>query len=272
MENRESGFSTAFALTVIFSLCVITLSFAMIVHANEKKISSYKKASDAHKKANYILFDIEEKLQELKEYPSDIDQYQVLSLISGECDYDITVKDVSTGINENFVSSEILEDESVRRYMTLNKEAALTEYGWINPKFADKAVLDGISKDFENKNTFPLTNNTPPLNIHFMTDDFIRAVLEYYKIKNADRKIEIIKEKLNAETTAKELAEILEISENHAVFDLIGFKTLFWKISFETDKCGCSAVFAAVPQKDNQKKIDRYILVEKDIAHKGGSL
>jgi len=244
----------------------------MIVNANKKKIYSYKKAFDAYKKANYILFDIEEKLQELKEYPSDIDECQILSLISMECDYEITVKDVSTGINENFVSSEILEDESVRRYMTLNEEAALTEYGWINPRFADKSVFDEILLDFENKNAFPLINNTPPLNIHFMTDDFIMAVLEYFKIKNREQKLEQIREKLNAETTSKELAEILGISESHSVFDLIGFKTLFWKISFETDKCGCNAVFAAVPQKDNQRKIDRYILVEKDIAYKGGGL
>ena len=272
MKSKESGFSTAFALTVIFSLCVITLSFAMIVNANEKKICSYKKAFDARKNANKILFNIEEKLQELKDYPSDIDECQILSLISMECDYEITVKDVSTGINENFVSSEILEDESVRRYMTLNEEVALTEYGWINPRFADKTVLDEISLDFENKNAFPLINNTPPLNIHFMTDDFIMAVLEYFKIKNGEHKIEQIREKLNCETSSKELAKILGISESHAFFDLIGFKTLFWKISFETDKCVCSAVFAAVPQKDNQKKIDRYILVEKDIVHKGGSL
>ena len=98
------------------------------------------------------------------------------------------------------------------------------------------------------------------------------AVLGYFKIKNGEQKLEQIREKLNGETSSKELAEILGISESHAVFDLIGFKTLFWKISFETDKCVCSAVFAAVPQKDNQKKIDRYILVEKDIVHKGGSL
>lgn len=272
MKNKESGFSTAFALTVIFSLCVITLSFAMIVNASEKKISAYKKALDTRKKANSILFRIEEKLQGLKEYPSDIDECQILSLISVECDYEITVKDVSTGINKNFVSSEILEADTVRKYLALNEEAALTEYGWINPRFTDKSILDEISLDFENINAFPLINNMPPLNIHFMTDDFIMAVLEYFKIKNREQKLERIREKLNGETSSKELAEILGISESHAVFDLIGFKTVFWKINFETDKYGCSAVFAAVPQKDNQKKIDRYILVEKDIAYKGGGL
>ena len=47
----------------------------MIVNANEKKISSYKKAFDAHKKANKIIFDIEEKLQELKEYREKTEDY-----------------------------------------------------------------------------------------------------------------------------------------------------------------------------------------------------
>lgn len=55
MKSKESGFSTAFALTVIFSLCVITLSFAMIVNANEKKINSYKSAVEARKKADAII-------------------------------------------------------------------------------------------------------------------------------------------------------------------------------------------------------------------------
>lgn len=142
MKSKESGFSTAFALTVIFSLCVITLSFAMIVNANEKKINSYKSAVEARKKADAIILDIEKQIQSLKEYSSDIDEYQIKSLVSDVCNYDFIVEDVSTGINKNFISSKILEDESVRRYMTLNEESALAKYGWINPRFADKTVLD----------------------------------------------------------------------------------------------------------------------------------
>lgn len=272
MENNESGFSTAFALTVIFSLCVITLSFAMIINANEKKINSYKKTVDARKKAEEIIFNIEKQIQSLKDYSSDINEYQIKFLVSNVCNYDFKVEDVSTGINKKLISSEILENETVRQYMVLNEEIAFTEYGWVNPKFTDKTVLEEIAKDFENKNTFPLINNMPLLNIHFMSSEFMKAIFEYSKIKNPDKKIEILKEKLNAETSVKEIAEILGVSESHVIFDLIGFKTIFWKISFETDKCKCNAIFAAVPQKDNQKKIDKYILVEKNIMYKGGSL
>lgn len=272
MENKESGFSTAFALTVIFSLCVITLSFTMIVSADEKKINAYKKNVDERKEADAVILNIEKQIQSLKDNPSDTDEYQIRSLVSEVCSYDFTVEDVSTDINKNFISSEILENEYIRQYVLSNEEEAFREYGWINPKFAEKKVIDEVSADFENKNTFPLINNMPLLNIHFMSDSFIKAVLEYYKIKNAKQKIESIKQKLNAETTVKELAEILEVSETHSVFDLIGFKTVFWKIIFETDKYRCNAVFAAVPQKENQKKIKKYILVKKEVFNKGGNL
>lgn len=272
MENKESGFSTAFALTVVFSLCLMILSFSMTVVSNEKKINSYKKAAEAKKETDLILFNIEKSLQELKDYDSDADIYQISSIISGACSYDYTVKDVSTGINKNFTSDEILEEDHIRSYILSDEEDVLTEYGWINPKIAGNLVLAGCIKEFENKNIFPLVNNLPPLNINFMSSGFIKTVLEYYKIKNSDEKSYLIGEKLNSDITVKEIAEIFEVSENHPIFDLIGFKTLFWKVSFETDRCSCDAVFAAVPQKENQKKIEKYILLEKNISYKGGSI
>jgi hypothetical protein len=272
MSSNENGFSTAFAMTVIFSLCVIILSFVMLVAANEKKINAYRKLIDSRKETDSIVFSIEETLQVLKEYPNDIDEQYIASLISSVCDYDFTVEDVSTGINKNFASENFLENEAILQYIFSNEDSAFVEYGWINQKIVDQASLEGCIKDFENKNIFPLLNNLPPLNIYFMNDDFIKSVLEYSNIKNGDKKLERIRENLNAETTSKELAGILEVSENHSLFDLVGFKTIFWQISFDTDKCRCIAVFAAVPKKESQKEIDKYILVKKNTSYKGGSL
>lgn len=272
MKNREKGFSTAFALTILFSLCVIILSFAINVTANEKKINSYKMVVNARKEVDSIALNIEERLQDLTDYLSDTDEWHVFTLISGVGNYDITVKDVSTGINKNFISPEVLNDEIIRHYILSNEETAFTEYGWINSKFSDKEKIDEILIAYENKNPFPLINNLPPLNIHFMTDEFIKAIFQYFKIKNPEQKLEHLREKLIEETTVKDLAEILEISESHAIFDLIGLKTLFWNIKFETEKYICNIVFGAVPQKDNQKKIDSYIIVEKNVIYKGGTL
>ena len=270
MKDNEEGFSTAWALTVIFSLCVITLSFAMIVMANGKKINSYEKAAEARKETDSIIADIEKAIQNLKENSADSDVYEIAALIEGACKYDFTVKELSTGINKNFASEKLLENEELRQYMLLNEEEAVTQYGWINPSFSDDTVLQTVTKDFEN--TFPLVNRFPPLNIHFMSEAFVKAVLKYFNIKNADGKAELISQKLTGQTELKELADLLEIGESHSLFELVGFKSAFWEVCFDTENYGCRLVFAAVPEKENQKKIEKYILVEKDLTYKGGSL
>ena len=272
MEIKEKGFSTAFALTVIFSLCVIVISFAMIVSTNEKKINSYKESIEARKEVDSIIFNIEKVLQFLTESPADIDQNHMVSLVSSVCNYGFKIREVSTGINKNFLDEKFLKNEAIQKYIISNEENVYVEYGWINPKFTNKQVIEKVSQDFENKETFPLLNDLPPLNIYFMSEDFISAVLEYYKIKNIGTKLEKIRTNLNSNMTLKELASILEINENHMIFDLIGLKSLFWKIYFETEKYNCAAVFAAVPKKEEQKTIDKYILIEKEITYKGGSL
>ncbi len=272
MNDSESGFSTPLAMTVIFSLSLITLSLAMFVSANGKKIDTYRKSVEAEKEAETILLTIEASLQGLKEYRKDADTYHAESLISGVCDCDFSVKDVSTGINKNFLSEKILKNDAFRRYISENGDAVFSEYGWVNPAFSDKKIIAEIEQNFECKSPFPLINSFPPMNIHFMSADFIRAVLDFYNINGSERKAMLIREKLNSDTDAEELAHILGIRENHALFDFIGFKTLFWEVSFDTGKCRCHAVFAAVPEKYDQKRIEKYILVEKNVSLKGGIL
>lgn len=269
MENNEEGFSSAFALTVIFSLCVIVLSFAMLVLADEKKINAYKKSIEAQKEAESVIYNIEKSLQKLKESSCDSNEAEVRALISDVIKYDFSVKDVSTGINKNFISEKIIENEAIRQYILMSEEEAFTEYGWINPKFTDISFIEKVLKDYKNKNIFPLVNSMPGLNIHFMSEDFIKAILKYFNIKNADEKVQKIKDNLAPETGLKEIAELLELSESHPVFELIGLKTAFWEIRFETERCNCRAVYAAVPDRENQKKIEKYILAEKEILKKG---
>jgi len=270
MENRESGFSTAFALTVIFSLCLITFSAAMISAVNDKKINSYKKALEERKEAVRIILKIEEVIQAMKETSCDPDIYGINSLIASVCSYDFTVKDISTGINKNFISRRILESKPVNEYISVAGVDVFTEYGWINPEYADKEFLEDVKKDFDNNSIFPLVNRLPPLNIYFMDTAFIKTVFDWFKIKDSRKKAELIVENLKAETDVKELAAVLDVNENHPVFNLIGFKTLFWKVAFETKQYSCNCVFAAISEADSPKKIEKYILIEKEILHKGG--
>ena len=272
MKNDESGFSTPLALTVIFSLCVITLSFCMIVATNEKKINSFKKLYESRKDINLIIDRIEKNIQGLRDYSNDIDEYQIATLLLSDFEYDLKIKDVSTGINKQFVDEKILENEYIKNYVAENEDIAFVDYGWVNPKFADKSIIYDIQNNYQDKSTFPLVNSLPPLNIHLMNENFFRTVLNAYKIKNIDRKIERIREIINSESSVKDIAKILEISESHSLFELIGLKTVFWQIEFETEKYNAKTIFAAVPEKNNQKKIEKYILIKKEITYKGGVL
>ena len=272
MNSNEKGFSTPLALTVIFSLCIIALSFCMVTSATEKQINSYDKAVKNKKEADSIIFNIEEKMQSLKYLPSDINGYEISSLISSVCKYDFKVSDVSTGINKNFTDKAILNSDAFKEFIDSNTENIFTQFNWINPKFSDRTVLEQFSNDFKDNDTFPVINFLPPLNIFFMKHSFIKAVLDFYDIKDSEKKTEIIEENLNSETTIKEIAEILGININSRLFDLVGTKTVFWKVCFETESLEVYAVFAAIPEKDNQKKIEKYILVKKEITSKGGML
>ncbi len=272
MKNNDDGFSTPLAVTVIFSLSIIALSFSMITATTEKRIDVFKRSIDERKKIDSIIYAIEKEIQPLKHKPSDSDVYEITSLIRSVFDHDFTVTDVSTGINKNFTSDNILKNKSVRGYIEVYGEKAFTEYGWINPKFADSSFIKDITQDFKNKNTFPLVNSMSRLNIFFMNDDFIKTVLEFYGIKNAKEKTDNLRKTINADSTIKEIADALSIEPNHPLFDLIGLKTIFWKVDFETDKSKVYAVFAAVPERENHKKIEKYILVKKDIISKGGDL
>lgn len=272
MKIFDTGFSTPLAITIIFSLCVITLSFCMIAATNERRIDSYRKALEERKKIDSVIFNIEEKIQSLKDLNSDTDEHEISFLIASVCAYDFNVSDVSTGINKNFNSEDFLKNMAIDECITACGYKAFSEYGWINPKLADKTILEQTAKDFDGKGVFPLVNSLPPYNIHNMSVDFIKAILEFCGIKEAEKKAELIKEKISSDTTVKELSEILAVAENHPVFDLIGTKTVFWKVDFETEKANTCAVFAAVPERENQKKIEKYILVEKKISLKGDAL
>ena len=273
MRNDETGFSTPFAMLVIFSLFIIVLSFSMLVVANERKVDSYRKDIEARKEVDIIIYAMEQNLQALKDFPCDmVETYSISSLLSSVCDYSFSVHDVSTGINKNFFAESFFENEAIREYVLTYGDSVFTDFGWVNLKYADRGLLDSSIKDFGNKNPFPLVNALPPYNIYYMNEAFIKTILKLCNIKNVDEKAALIKARLSGEISIKELGDLIDLSETHPVFDLLGTKTSFWKIDFETKKCSVSVIFGAVPDLSNQRTIEKYILVKKDISYKRGIL
>lgn len=271
MKKNDEGFSTPLAMTIIFSLSVAVISVAMLVSSTERKLNSYKNSVLAQKEADSVIFSLEKDFQALKNSSSDsAENPDIMLLVSRYSDYNLTLKDVSTGINRNFFSEKFCESKGIKDYIASCGESAFVEYGWVNPKYADKKLLESIELDFENGKTFPIENSYPAFNVNFMGDDFLKAVFEFSGIKKAEEKIRKVRESLYGDFDEKEMAKLLGVDISHPVFDFLGCKTVFWKADFETQKCIASAVFAIIPEKENPRSIDCYRLIEKNVSFKGG--
>lgn len=271
MKTNECGFSTPLAMSVILSLSVITLSFSMLVAAGGKKIDSFRKTVRARKEADSIIKGIGSEMQLLREYPCDTDDNNIVrSLVGSACKYSFSVRDASTGINKRIMGRKFRDSAAMEEYMSSCGEDAFTEYGWINPAYADEEMLESTAADFGREDLFPLVNGLPLFNAFNMEEEFARAVLEACGIEKAGEKSVRMKEMLSPGTSIKELSELFGVEETHPVFSLVGLKTAFWEVRFETDKCRASAVFAAVPYGDDQRSVEKYVLVRKSIRHKGG--
>lgn len=273
MSKNDGGFSTPLAMAVIFSLSLVILSLSMLVAANGRKLKSYRNFVLARKEADAILSDLKRDFHTLKDDSCDSDSSATLhGILARYIEYDLTITDVSTGIHGNFMNENFYDSKPIRDYMAMKGEAAVTEYGWLSPKYADKKILDDVIADFDGETPFPIVNAFPPYNIHFMSCEFLEAVLEHCGIKNAEENAKKIFGLISDETDTAKLAEIIGVAETHPVFDFVGTKTTFWKILFGTRRCGVSAIFAAVPKKDDQRSVERYILIDKKISYEGRGL
>lgn len=273
MKSDNEGFSTPLAMIIIFSLTVIVLSVAMLVTANNKKISSYNNLIKSKKEAESVIFDIQKELQALIDIPCDSELNPVIhSLLDKYQNLSLSIKDASTGINPNFMSEKFYENKSIKAYITMYGNDSFVDYSWINSKHSEKDLKESFSLDFGTDNLFPLINNYPQMNVYNMSQDFIKAILEYCGIKKAEEKSKQIKDSLYSDFDLQELAKILEVEKTHSVFDFLGTKTVFWKITFETTSCYASAVYALIPENETSRKIKEYKLVEKNISLKGGTV
>ena len=270
MKRNEQGFSTPLAMAVVFSLCVLTLSYSMLVAATERKINSYRLSIDSRKEIDLLITKIVDQMQQLTIENNDMEYSPVLEDIQDKYkDLNLQFADISTAINLKFLNTEILESESFSRYLN-NCKDNITDYGWVNSKIANKKVIEEIQQDFNNENVAPLVNTLPLYNIHNMDNDFIFAILQYCKISEPEEVLKKLKFLDESGFNKQEIAKILNITENHLFFDFVGFKTIFWECTF--DKCDykVKAVIAAIPDEKANNEIKKYILIEKKILRKGG--
>jgi hypothetical protein len=271
MNKNDSGFSSPLAMTTIFSLSLIIISLAMLISTSEKRIKSYNKLINANSNAESLIREVGTQLQSFCNATCDyMDNDEIRFLQTLFPDNNLIISDVSTGINNDIINENLRNNPSLTTFLNLYGDEIQTSYGWINPIIADIQFVETLKASYNTDDLFPLINTMPPLNIFYMSYEFIELILSFYGFTDAESKARTIKENITTDTQLSDIAAILGVPSNHRIFNLLGTKTAFWNIKMETDMCYINAVFAAVPEKENSRNVEKYILVEKMVSYKGG--
>lgn len=271
-KDFREGFSTPAAMILIFSFCIIIMSFAFFSMTKQKKINTYKKIYIAKRNSENILENIVKDFQLIAK--EKVDSYQsdgVQDFLSKYIEYEIHIEDISTKINEEFLPNRIYKSKEIQDLLFICGESIKTEYGWINSKISDSKKIEEIKRDFEENDIFPIVNNLPLYNIYFMDENFIKSICSLTNISINGDELSILLQKLDDTQnllTVDEISNILGISKSHLFFSFVGTKTTFWKITFSLQNCTTSAILAAI--SDSENKISEYKLVEKNIQYLGG--
>ena len=272
MKKRQQGSIQAFALffLVIISVVLAALSFyvsssAAFVHTCEKHFCEQRAAIS-------LLDEIESELQNIcKEKAHNAFSPALIHIREKFADTDIELEDVSSLINERFTAPEIAKHSDVAALTALDKKKYTSEYGWISVFYpAGETVLNAVKKDFVNlTDLFPLVNTLPQVNVHYIPEELLSAILKAFKIKNSDEKAAIIAYTAAQEGLIKQqLQNILSVPEDHRIYKFLGVQTTFWRISYRYNSYVVTAVFAGIPDKEKgNDEVEKYILIERNIRH-----
>ncbi len=213
-----------------------------------------------------LLYDIQESMAVLKEDEADSplsDGVRTLERIYSA--YDLQIRDVSSGINPRFMNDAFLKHESINRLITSDPDNTLVEYGWAHVNMISEEMKRRIQESFsirDDEELFPLINEYPLTNIHYLSEDCLAAFLNYYRITDAEEKAMALYERSQNELII-DVRGMLAVDESHQIFYLLGCKTSFWKVTFLYESCMVEAVFCAVPDSEEPQKVDHYSLVER---------
>lgn len=266
MEDTSPGFSSVYALTMILSLFLVVVALAGFFMVNLRTTERIEDVYRHERIAKAVLSDILEDMQAMKDIPSDcINNLDLLGIIKKYESYSLEVSDVSTGINEVFLSGEVLNSLDVDLLVEEAGKNFKSSYGWVNADYVERDFLSSLQEEHGLTDLFPLVNRFPLNNVNFMEEKHIEAVLNYFDVKAInDKKVKILQ---NQETgiTEEMLLTILDCSKEDKILDFMGVKTSFWKIKMEIEGLSVMAIVAAIPKKEDQRKVSEYVLIEERI-------
>lgn len=271
MQENNNATEGALSIAALFSLGILlALSLGLLfLLSSVRNYSVRLKDRDAiRSEAILILHDIQEDIAVLKEDDADGPFSEgVQSLERIYAAYGLTIRDVSSGINPRFLPDAFMKHEIINRLVLSDPENALVEYGWAHTYMISEEMKSRIQESFairDDTKLFPLINEFPLTNIHYLPEECLTAFLQYYEIRDAEKKAADLYQRAQT-ALITDMQEILQVPEDHRIYGLIGYKTSFWKVSFLYESCMIEAIFCAVPDRDEAQKVDHYKLVERKI-------
>ncbi len=302
-NNLERGTGELTAFVILLFICVIIItSFYLIFNIEymlNKKISKYSELE----KINLIINEIEKDFNIFTEDEFDSNfSNGVIFLQNKYSEYNIIVKDISSGFNINCLPQDLLFSKSFEKLIfnlnngldmykqILEKNKYLNSkekiniclsevgynnvsfYGWINTNFTNCNLFTLIEK---RKDKFPILNSIPMNNIFFTHPEILKIFIynQSFNIKNPEEKYEKLINAINSNNILNEddLIEILEIKKDNIILDIIGTKTQFWEISFYTGRMSAIFIVAGFPKSEKSDKIEYYKIIERNVVYENKS-
>ena len=112
----------------------------------------------------------------------------------------------------------------------------------------------------------PYVNIKPQINVNFMEEDVLRALLSYpeFKLTNKAQRINtLLSVRETTEINEEDLTNILGISKNDELYYYLGCRTWFWQIDIAGKNVSCRVVLARSYEDDEFGKTNYYIIEKK---------
>jgi hypothetical protein len=239
------------------------------------------------------------RFEELAAEESDGRDHPVLEEIRSDyAAYGLSIKDISSGLNLNFLPDADLSDPAMAAFLFSGGNAGaflsrrkitgfeqsmegwktfLTEegfsaavcYGWFSTAHIGQETFVRLSSGREEGELFPLVNDLALINVNTADPSLFAPLLSRasWRIPQAARKAEALVKRLEGgRVSAGELRSLLGLSGEHELFRYLGVKTAFWALRFEKGKYVMDAVVAAVPGavrgEGSRGIVERYRLIE----------
>jgi hypothetical protein len=270
--RKYYGYSSGFtSIEILLSLGIaLSISLGLLfLLSSVRNYSARLKNNDAiQNEAIELLYDIEKMMIILIEDDADSPFSDgVKNIEQMYSAYDLHIKDVSSGIHSYFMNEAFLQDETVRRLINLESDDLIVEYGWAHKNIISEKMKHHLKESFlieDEELLFPLINDFPLANIHYLSENCLFAYLTYCSVEDAENKAAEIYKRSRKELIT-DIKGILKVKDDHKIFELMGYKTTFWKVTFIYQTCEVEAVFCGVPDTENPQKIASYKLVERKI-------